>query len=146
MGYALPYRFDDRGWLQFDRLCAALLDLDSVAWEEREFGRVGLVADGVVPPAGSARLAAPTLVIVAWLRRDAFRSRRLPLLLATELERAPDRMVGPSLSSRTQKSQPTTFQLRSCRLGRSASVSWWTRTHSCACASRRCSGSESSLT
>src|SRR5438093_6701435 len=97
MGYALPYRFDDRGWLQFDRLCAALLDLDSVAWAEREFGRVGLVADGVVPPAGSARLAAPTLVIVAWLRRDAFRSRRLPLLLATELERAPDRMVGSVL-------------------------------------------------
>jgi hypothetical protein len=99
MGNALPYRFDDLGWLQFDRLCAALLDLDSVAWEERDFGRVGVVPDGVVPPAGGARLAAPTLVVVAWLGPSGsrFRRRRLRRFLATELDRAPVAKVGSVL-------------------------------------------------
>jgi hypothetical protein len=100
MGDMLRYRFDDLGWLQFDRLCAALLELESVAWEERDFGRVGLAAGGAVSPGGGMRLAAPTLVVVAWLRPGRFGPRRRPdlrRLLMIEFERAPVAAVGSIL-------------------------------------------------
>jgi hypothetical protein len=99
MDEALRYRFDDLGWLQFDRLCAALLDLEDVAWEEREFGRVALAPHGVVAPGGDFGLAAPTLVIVAWLRRTGTASvtSRLRRILETELERAAIRAAGSIL-------------------------------------------------
>lgn len=85
------YRFDDLGWLQFDRLCAALLDLEDVAWEEREFGRVGLAPQSVVPPGGDRRLAAPTLVVVAWLRPSSANPSRLQRILEAELDGVPGR-------------------------------------------------------
>jgi hypothetical protein len=99
VGNAAPYRFDELGWLQFDRLCAALLDLDADVSDARDFGRVGLVPDGVVPPAVTARLAAPTLVVVAWLPPVGRWSgrRRLRRLVAAELERAPRASVGSLL-------------------------------------------------
>ena len=91
MGDTPAYRFGDLGSFQFDRLCAALVDLDPVAWEERDFGRVTVAADGIVPPGGRERLAAPTLVVVAWLRpggRWSRRRRQLRGLLAAELGQA----------------------------------------------------------
>jgi hypothetical protein len=90
VGDTPPYRFDDLGWLQFDRLCAGLLGLDAATWEERELGRVGMVTDGVVAPSG-ARLPGPTLVVVAWFRPADTMGRRLRRLVVTELERAPAR-------------------------------------------------------
>jgi hypothetical protein len=84
VGDAPPYRFDDLGWLQFDRLCAALLELDAALWEERDFGRAGLAMGGAVAPGGT-RLPAPTLVVVAWSSTPL----ELRRLVVTELERAP---------------------------------------------------------
>jgi hypothetical protein len=94
MGDGCSYRFDELGWLQFDRLCAVMLGLEPVAWEDREFGRAGLAPDGVVPPGGGTRLPAPTVVVVAWLRPDESSSSQLGRLVVTELERAP----GPAAS------------------------------------------------
>jgi hypothetical protein len=86
---ARAYRFDELGWLQFDFLCSNLLELGSVVWERRDYGRVGLVADGVVVPGGGIRLEPPTLVVVAWLRPGVSRSHRLRRLVRSELRRAP---------------------------------------------------------
>ncbi|HEV2711774.1 MAG TPA: hypothetical protein VGU26_01655 [Gaiellaceae bacterium] len=85
MGTTAPYRFDELGWLQFDRLCADVLDVGA-GWTERDFGRVALVSEGVLPPAGGSRLEAPTLVIVAWLRPRESRSWLLRRIVKRELD------------------------------------------------------------
>ena len=95
------YRFDDLGWLQFERLCAALLDSEDLEWEQREFGRVALAAQGVaVPGGGESRLAPPTLVVVAWLppTDSSHAPSRIGRMLETELGRAPVRTIGSILS------------------------------------------------
>jgi hypothetical protein len=75
--------------LQFDRLCSRVLDLDLVVWEEREFGRVGLVGEGVVTPGDRVRLEPATLVIVSWLRPGELRLHPLRRLVAREVVQAP---------------------------------------------------------
>ncbi|MBD0329063.1 MAG: hypothetical protein ICV64_03055 [Thermoleophilia bacterium] len=101
MGNAGRYRFDDLGWLQFERLCLALLDGEHVRWEERDFGRVGMAPDGVAVPSDAARLAAPTLVVVAFVRPSRrWRRRRPPelqRLVTSEADRAPVRSLGSIL-------------------------------------------------
>src|SRR5262249_4520258 len=88
MDAARSYRFDEFGWLQFDRLCSALLELDSVGWEEREFGRVGLAPDRLLAPGSAVRLEPPTLIVVAWLRAGALRRTRLREVVRSALEEA----------------------------------------------------------
>jgi hypothetical protein len=83
------YRFDDFGWLQFDDLCSNLLDLGSVPWELRDFGRVGIVADGAVVPGGVVGLDRPTLAVVAWLRPSESRSHQLGRIVCAERSHAP---------------------------------------------------------
>jgi hypothetical protein len=60
-----PYRFDELGWLQFERLCVEILG-----------GAGPLVAEGL------PGLPGPTLVVVAWLHRRAHRERRLQSAVA----------------------------------------------------------------
>jgi hypothetical protein len=91
------YRFDDLGWLQFNRLCLTLLDLDEVTWEDREFGSASLVSEGVAVPGGEVPMEAPTLVVVAWLPPTESRPGRLRRLVATELDRAPSALVASVL-------------------------------------------------
>lgn len=99
MSQTAPYRFDELGWLQFDRLCELLLGFDDVSWEPREFGRVGLALRSVLPPGGHVALAPPTLVVVAWLPRAGSTSSdlRLRRILETEVDGAPVRTVGSLL-------------------------------------------------
>jgi hypothetical protein len=73
----------------------ALLGFET-SWEDRDYGRVALVSDGVVPPGSDRRLDPPTLVVVAWLPPGERRPRRLKRLLTMELNRAPVR-VGSAL-------------------------------------------------
>ena len=65
-----PYRLDDLGWLQFERLCSLVLEADAglvdLAWLGRaDKGRVCLVEARVAIP-GIAPLAGPVSVVVAW--------------------------------------------------------------------------------
>jgi hypothetical protein len=83
------YRFDELGWLQFDDLCSTLLGLGSVSWQQRDWGRAGIVAEGAPVLGGVAGLDPPTLVVVAWLQPSARRPQQLASLIASELARAP---------------------------------------------------------
>jgi hypothetical protein len=68
------YTLDELGWLQFERLCAELLELDARigldGWRGRadESVRTTLAAEGLTVPGTDARLAGPTLVAVTWVR------------------------------------------------------------------------------
>jgi hypothetical protein len=59
----LPYRFDQLGWLQFERLCVELLNLffgvTSAEWHAVPMGRFLLRPEGVAVPGwgGKARRA-----------------------------------------------------------------------------------------
>jgi hypothetical protein len=65
-----PFRLDELGTLQFERLCVELLGLDTGGFELRPWGLSLLVEEGMDVP-GSGRLGGPTLVIVAWVRHGA---------------------------------------------------------------------------
>jgi len=60
-----PYRLDELGWLQFERLCAEIL------------GGAGPIVDE-----GLEGLPGPTLVVIAWVRRTAHRARQLRNIVA----------------------------------------------------------------
>jgi hypothetical protein len=67
-----PYRFDELGWLQFERLClelcATYCNVGIREWRRAGRGCAVFVPDGIAPPGESRVLAAPTLVVVAWIR------------------------------------------------------------------------------
>ncbi len=64
-----PYRLDDLGWLQFERLCAEVLELGAERWRGRaDRGRVAVVPEGVPAPLGGNRIPGPALVVAAWAR------------------------------------------------------------------------------
>ena len=65
-----PFRLDELGTLQFERLCAELLGLDTGGFELRPSGLSLLADEGMAVP-GSGRLEGPTLVVVAWIRHGA---------------------------------------------------------------------------
>ena len=67
----LPFRLDELGTLQFERLCVELLGFDPAAFVLRPWGRFSLVVDEGMDVPGSGRLEGPTLVIVAWLRHGS---------------------------------------------------------------------------
>jgi hypothetical protein len=68
-----PYRLDELGWLQFERLCELVLaheaGLEEVTWRGRaDRGRVALLDDGVVFKRTGLRVAGPLAVAVVWVR------------------------------------------------------------------------------
>jgi hypothetical protein len=65
------YRFDELGWLEFERLAngllAPLLAFDEPSWFGRaDEGRMALVRGGVLLP-GVGSVAGPLLVVIAWV-------------------------------------------------------------------------------
>ena len=82
-----PYRLDDLGWLQFDRLCSLVLEaeagLGDLTWHGRSDGaRVARVQGGVVLPDRGIRLRGPVTVVALWVRNG-----RGPGLRVAELSR-----------------------------------------------------------
>jgi hypothetical protein len=67
-----PYRFDELGWLQFERLCLELLERSvELAGAERRVlpaGRAFLLPEGGSVPGDERRLSGPAVVVVAWSR------------------------------------------------------------------------------
>ena len=67
-----PYRFDQLGWLQFERLCLELLAVSSGIGigEWRRFDRVCslVIGEGITMPGEARLLMGPTLVAVVWIR------------------------------------------------------------------------------
>jgi hypothetical protein len=77
-----PYRLDDLGWLQFERLCELVLGheagLEEVTWRGRaDRGRVALLDDGVVLRRTRLRLPGPMAVVVVWVRPSPSQIERL---------------------------------------------------------------------
>jgi hypothetical protein len=68
-----PYRFDELGWLQFERLCLELLNLSfgASSWEWRSLasGRALLLPEGASVPGEGRRLGGPAIGLIAWIRR-----------------------------------------------------------------------------
>ena len=68
----LPYRFDQLGWLQFERLCLELLNLfsglASAEWHTVPTGRFLLQPEGVPVPGEERKLAGPTGILVVWIK------------------------------------------------------------------------------
>src|SRR4051812_33626583 len=83
-----PYRFDELGRMQFERLCLALLEdalgVSTAEWRELRAGCAVLLANGVTVP--DATLAGPTLAVIAWIRD--------PRGTATEVPQAVDEALG----------------------------------------------------
>jgi hypothetical protein len=67
-----PYRFDELGWLQFERLCLELLersvDLSSADRRLLPAGRAFLLPEGGSVPGKERRLLGPAVVLIAWSR------------------------------------------------------------------------------
>ncbi len=67
-----PYRFDELGWLQFERLCLELLHLSagvsSGEWRSLAAGRALVLSEGAFVPGDGRTLAGPTVVVIAWIR------------------------------------------------------------------------------
>ena len=84
-----PYRFDELGWLQFERLCQELLalsaDVDRKGWSRDSRACSVVVPDGVVVPGVRRRLAGPTLVLVVWARPSAAPSEGLNAIIEQTL-------------------------------------------------------------
>jgi hypothetical protein len=82
-----PYRLNELGWLQFERLSALVLEqeagLTDLAWLGRaDRGRVALVDTDIVLESPAARLSGPFVVAVVWVRDEPSRMRRLAQLSA----------------------------------------------------------------
>lgn len=67
-----PYRFDELGWLQFERLCLQLLQLSSGVssgeWHSLASGSALVLPDGGSVPGDGRTLPGPTVVLIAWIR------------------------------------------------------------------------------
>jgi hypothetical protein len=82
-----PYRLDELGWLQFERLCALVLaaeaGLADLTWQGRaDRGRVAMVDCDVVLSGARTGLQGPVAVVVAWVRPGFWVSERLIQLVA----------------------------------------------------------------
>lgn len=80
-----PYRLDELGWLQFERLCGLVLEreaaLAELAWiGHADQGRVALVDQRVV--LGNERLDGPLAAAVVWVRSDPSLEHRMTHLFA----------------------------------------------------------------
>jgi hypothetical protein len=91
-----PYRFDELGWLQFERLCLELLHLSSGVssgeWRSLASGCALLFPDGASVPGDERRLAGPTIGLIAWIRsgpRTGEAPGRLRLAVQHALEEWP---------------------------------------------------------
>ena len=94
MQAAAPFRLDELGALQFERLCVELLRLDAGGGESEPWGLSLLLADGVEVP-GGARLEGAALVLVVWLRRGLSAEEDVDRLRA---------IVSNALASRRERS------------------------------------------
>lgn len=88
-----------------------------MSWGERDFGRVVLVPDGIVPPGGGGRLDGPTLVVVAWLPPGQRRPRRLNRLVAIERNRASTRVASALVLANADMAAPERFGMPVVLLG-----------------------------
>jgi Novel STAND NTPase 3 len=80
-----PYRLDELGWLQFERLCGLVLareaGLADVTWLGRaDRGRVALADDDVRLEGTGLRLKGPLAVAVVWVRQDPSAATQLAQL------------------------------------------------------------------
>ena len=81
-----PYRLDELGWLQFERLCSLLLSADAGLDDGRWTGhadteRVTVVDRPVTFAAGGLRLGRPVTVVVMWVAANDSPERRVVSLL-----------------------------------------------------------------
>ena len=82
-----PYRLDELGWLQFERLCGLVLareaGLAEVAWLGRaDLGRVAMVDADVLLERAGVRLRGPLSLAVVWVRPNPSVEVRLEHLLS----------------------------------------------------------------
>jgi hypothetical protein len=81
-----PYRLDELGWLQFERVCSLLLAADTGLEDMRWTGhaddeRVAVVDGPVISSATGLRLDGPVTVIAMWIPESDSLERRLGLLV-----------------------------------------------------------------
>jgi len=99
-----PYRLDQLGWLQFERLCTLVLELSEgapkLAWHGRADDARAAWIEEPLELAGHARIPAPALVAVVWVpERPLLRERltelatRVSALAAGQGARTPGRIV-----------------------------------------------------
>src|SRR3954451_1044110 len=62
------YRLDELGWLQFQELCAAVIEQDTSVREAAWYGSADARRDVLLPEGLPGRLPGPTLASVLWLR------------------------------------------------------------------------------
>lgn len=94
-----PYRLDELGWLQFDRLCSLVLEVEAglldLSWRgQSDTRRVATVEERVVLRGQGVRLDGPVSVAVVWVRND----RALPERWAEFADRMATLLVEPELS------------------------------------------------
>ncbi|MEA2468001.1 MAG: hypothetical protein QOJ57_2127, partial [Thermoleophilaceae bacterium] len=70
------YRLDELGWLQFQELCAAVVEQDTGRGEASWRGTADARRDALVPDGLPGRLKGPTLASVIWLRHQIPPERR----------------------------------------------------------------------
>ena len=97
LGGPLTYALDRLGWLQFQQLCAHVLELDAGvppgAWEgDADQCRFVSVEDGLGPPLLGSRLRLRVLVQCAWVRPESPPS--LVMLLEQLVAEHPDELRG----------------------------------------------------
>ena len=77
-----PYRLDQLGWLQFDRLCDLVLDAEAgvgdLSWRgQSDTVRVATVRKPIALRHPKIRLSGPVTVAVLWIRDDGPAALRL---------------------------------------------------------------------
>ena len=82
-----PYRLDELGWLQFERMCDLVLaqeaGLTDVTWLGRaDHGRVAMVDEGIVLDRAGVQMPGPLAVAVVWVRPSVAGAERLMKLFA----------------------------------------------------------------
>jgi hypothetical protein len=70
------YRLDELGWLQFQELCAAVVEQDTGLSEASWRGNADARRGALLPDGLPGRLTGPTLASVMWLRRQIPPARR----------------------------------------------------------------------
>ncbi len=80
--HSAPYRLDELGWLQFERMCDLVLaheaGLAEVTWRGRaDRGGVALLDDRFALERAGVRLPGPLAVVVIWVRSSPSQTERL---------------------------------------------------------------------